>query len=98
MGSHRSSRVHTRSDVVREPIDEATMRRAVSFVRRGGEEAHGISSLRGKNHLLGLLFFLFCQVQNSKLLERGYFFTPHIVLRVDKSQDLPSKKQTLEDT
>jgi hypothetical protein len=40
--------------------------------------------------LVGLLF-LFCQVQNIKHLERGSFFTPHIILGVGKSQDLLSK-------
>jgi hypothetical protein len=44
------------------------------------------------------LLFLFYQVKNAKLLERGCFFTWHIVLEVAKSQDLPSKIwQTLGD-
>jgi hypothetical protein len=40
--------------------------------------------------LVGLLFS-FCQVQNTKHLERGSFFTLHIILEVGKSQDLLSK-------
>ena len=43
-------------------------------------------------------FFLFYQVKNAKLLEMDYFFTWHIILGVDKSQDLSSKIwQTLGD-
>jgi hypothetical protein len=71
VGSDRSSRVHTRSDA-KERIHEATMwRRHCS--REGKEEKHAeLVSRWKKNHLVGLLFS-FCQVQNSKLLERGYF-------------------------
>jgi hypothetical protein len=43
-------------------------------------------------------FFLFWQVKNAKHLEMCSFFTPYIVLGVDKSQDLSSRVgQTLED-
>ena len=38
-----------------------------------------------------LFFSSFCQVPNSKLLEIELFFTWQIVLRVGKSQDLPSR-------
>ena len=38
-----------------------------------------------------LPFFSFCQVPNSKLLDIELFFTWQIVLRVGKSQDLPSR-------
>jgi hypothetical protein len=54
-------------------------------------EAHGISSAQGRNYLVGLLFFSFCQVQNSKLLEISYFFIPG----VGKLQDFPSKNSKL---
>ena len=37
------------------------------------------------------LWIFFYQIQNSKLLEKSCFFTWHIVLGVDKSQDLPNK-------
>jgi uncharacterized lipoprotein YajG len=39
----------------------------------------------------GFLIFLFYQVKDAKLLERGCSFTCYIILGVVKSQDLPSK-------
>jgi hypothetical protein len=35
--------------------------------------------------------FLFWQVKNAKHLEMCSFFTPHIILGVAKSQDLPNR-------
>jgi len=84
VGSHRSSRVHARSDA-REPIDEVTMRRQHHSCER--EEGKHTESV--KNHLMALLFFIFAKFKIANSWRRAIFYSLYCFR---SWQDLPSKK------
>ena len=75
MGSRCSCRVHARSDA-RKPIDEATMwwwHRSCE----GEEGKRAKSSVRGKNHIVGLLFFVLPSQKYQTLGEGLIFYSPY---------------------
>ena len=86
------------SNLANLPSARANIRARIRLGIRGSSFLSGaLRSLSGPLRFVNG-FFLFYQVKNAKLLEMDCFFTWHIILGVDKSQDLSSKIwQTLGD-